>query len=408
MTGYLFHGGPIHTMAGDTGAPEGRVLVTSGRQIAWVGPEASCPRELRRDSEPVDLAGRALLPGLCDAHLHLVLAAFDAADMDCRGASDPEALAALVRSGAARVPSGRWITGSGWERRTVFADREPRLGILDEAAPGHPVLLVSKDVHSAWMNGAALARMASLPGPPPSCTMHRDANGRPTGLVFEDILELRRRLVPPPTAAETPDLVEASIRRLHALGITAVHSNEPVGDLELYRSYLQDRDRPWVRALWNVVPPRPEEVGASFRRAVAQEVPERLGAGGVKLFLDGTFGSRTAALSEPYVGSDERGILVMDAAELRRWVAAIREVGTHAVVHVIGDRAVELAVSELRAVSWAPGTRHRLEHAQLLPESLLSGPPLDDLVVSAQPSHMWGDREIVEHHLPAGLWQRRA
>jgi predicted amidohydrolase YtcJ len=403
MTGYLFQGGPIHRMTG--GAPPGNdVLVTRGDTIAYVGPADGVPQGVREQVRVIDLAGRPLLPGFCDGHLHLVLSAEEHATLGCRGASGIADLQHFVRERAQEVPAGQWITGLGWEGKTIFADEEPSLAPLDAAAPDHFVFLMSKDAHSAWLNSAGLERLLALDRLPAGCTIQR-LGGRPTGLVLEDVLELRRRLIPPRSDEQKAALLGPFVRHLLSRGITAVHCNEPLSDVPLVQRHLS-RSAERVRVLCNPVFESPEALrqGREIFRTI---IPGWLGIGGAKLFVDGSFGSLTAALSEPYSGTDDFGILVLAEEQLHDWVRAIHEVETYGVFHVIGDRALEMVLSVLRRFDWPSGTRHRLEHAQILPRSFSSAPALQDLVFSGQPSHMWGDREIVERHLPPEMGHRR-
>jgi len=394
MNGYLFRGGPIYPMD-RPGALDDGVLLTRGRSIAYVGPRAGLPDEARR-AEVIELDGRALLPGLCDSHLHLVLAAVEHAALDCRGA-DPRSLEDFVRARAARAAPGEWITGFGWERRLVFPGSEPGPALLDRAAPRNPVFLVSKDAHSALLSSTGLQRLATLEQRPERCVVRADQ-----GLVLEEVFELRRRLIPEPGPDEKRARLAPFIRALHACGITAVHSNEPPDHLALARAQLEGAGGPRVRVLWN---PAFDSPGALRRgRALfATRVPGWLRVGGAKLFLDGTLGSLSAALTEPYVGTTDRGMLTLSPAELDDWLAAIHAVGTHAVIHVIGDRAAEVALDALARIDWPAGTRHRLEHVQILPRRSLAPGSLAGVVLSVQPSHMWDDRGIAERHLAPEL-----
>jgi predicted amidohydrolase YtcJ len=393
--GYLFRNGPIYTMASPTPV---EALVTRGDTIVHVGPEPSPPPW----AKVIDLGGRPLLPGLCDCHLHLVLAAEQRAAVDCRLAPDVETVQDRVGERARLVKPGEWITGIGWEKKTLFREKSPSPAPLDEAAPENPVYLLSKDVHSAWLNTPALLALgARSKNIPEKCVLHREQ-----GLVIEEVMELRERLVPPLSPAQKRELVGPFIRELHAQGITTVHTNEGIEELSVFRDHLRDApNHERLRVHWNPVFHGPDELRRRFAEAEAEAVPGWLGVGGAKLFLDGTLGSLTAALSAPYTGTEgDLGMLTMEPGELADWLGAIGDVGTHGVFHVIGDRAVALLLAQLE--QHGPAAQHRLEHAQLLPPENTPGGSLEGLVLSGQPSHMWGDREIVARNLTDELSRR--
>jgi len=399
----LFHGGPI--VPGDGQRLAGGVLLTEGARIAYVGPSDGLDADRARGAERVDLAGRPLLPGFCDSHLHLVDAAMGLASLDLRDVADVADLQRRVRQQAATIPDGVWLVGHGWERRRLLADREPSLDVLDEVAPQNPVFLASKDLHSAWLNSTGLERLLTLRRLPGKSVIHR-IDGQPTGLVLEDLFQLRTLLVPAPSDDQKLELVHAFVRYLWAHGITAVHSNERSCDLPV-TVRLCASGGPRVRVLVNLVFDSVNDLRAGAG-LFQHHIPGWLCTGGAKLFLDGAFGSLTAAVSHPYAGTDDRGLLNLDQAELGAWLEAIAAVGVPAVMHAIGDRALETGLDGLAAHRWPTGCRHRLEHAQLLNDRIVARDDLEGLVFSGQPSHMWADREIVERSLPDANGQRWA
>ena len=351
-------------------------------------------RGLRR----IDLGSRALLPGLCDSHLHLMETAEWQDDLDLLGCGCVDDVHNRLGERAGRVPAGRWIVGFGWEREKLFRHHPPTVTSLDQATSEHPVFLVSKDAHSVWLNSLGLQALHSLDSLPETCAIDRDERGE-TGLCFEAVLDLRHLLIPPRSAEAKKHLLGPCIRGLYSCGITAVHS---FGDLEsarlLREHMLQGGDR--IRTLWNFILDLDE---LEAQRPLLDEVlPGWFHRGNVKLFLDGTFGSWTAALSRPYVGRDDRGLLNLSREELQHALRRLRSHGLEAAIHAIGDRAFETALEALMAVGGG-FDGHRIEHAQLVTPDILQRFDLRGLHLGMQPSHMWGDRELVRRHLPAEL-----
>ena len=399
-TALLFTGGPIYPMASQA-LERGGALLTRGDRVAYVGPAEGLDSDLARGAAPVDLGGRALLPGLCDGHMHLTLAAAEHGALSLFEVRSKAELAREVRRAAAAAPAGSWIRGQGWEQRLLGQDAASLRAALDAAAPDHPVFLASKDMHSVLLNSPGLAALLSGVRLPDKCVVERGQGGEPTGLVLEEIFALRELLLPPASEAELLANLPDYLAYLHACGVTTVHSQEEPAGARLLRRYLGTAPvRRRARVLYNLLLQAPEEVPHRARRRRKDALPGWLAPGGYKLFLDGTFGTLSAAVSAPYASGGGRGLLLMSDEELGRWLTAIRESGGYAVMHAIGDRAVDQALQGVAALDWPAGTVHRVEHAQLVSGALLARTgALRGVAISGQPSHMWGDREIVARHL---------
>jgi len=393
-TSWLLRGGPIRAM--DTPDPAADALLVREGRIAFVGPESRLDPAMARGAEVVDLQGRALLPGLCDSHLHLLLAAGEHATLDLGGAESVDEVRRRVAARAHPEPEGCWVMGQGWEARRLGGGGPLRPRLLEGAAGTRPVFLVGKDWHSAWLNSAAMACLRALPGPlPGKCRVEQLPDGG-DGLVYEDIVSLRDALVPPLPAGARLARLGPYLQRLHSLGITAVHTHETLEDFRLLAQALADGG-PRLRVLCNLLPGSLDQV-AAFGELRHEALPGWLVPGAVKLFLDGTFGSMTAAVSEPYRRGGA-GELLMDPEELGRWVDAARAVGMPAAAHAIGDRAVGMFLEALRGRAPARAGLDRVEHAQLLNDDILAAPDLPRVAFSVQPSHMWGDRAVVADQL---------
>ena len=392
----LFENGRVYPLS-QPPIDDGALVVEDGR-IAYVGPREHLGTVGGQGLRCIDLAGRALLPGLCDSHLHLQETAEWQDDLDLRGCEDVDDVRDRLRERTRRVPAGNWIVGSGWERERLFRHQAPSVTLLDQVAPGHPVFLVSKDLHSAWLNGPGLKALRSLDELPDTCDIDLDEHGE-TGLCFEAVLDLRRLLIPPRTAQAKQRLLGPCIRSLYSCGITAVHS---FGDLESARLLCEHMQQGGerIRTLWNYIMDLDE---LDAQRPVLDEVlPGWLHRGNVKLFLDGSFGSWTAALSRPYVGRNDCGLLNISSEDLQHALRRLRSHGLAAAIHAIGDRALETALAAMVAVDGG-FDGHRIEHAQLVTPDIFQRYDLRGLHLSLQPSHMWTDRELVRRHLPAEL-----
>ncbi|MFB7507138.1 amidohydrolase [Streptomyces broussonetiae] len=376
-TDLLFTGGPVLT-------PEGRTasaVAVTGDRITAVGHdevlELAGPR-----TEVVDLAGRLLLPGFQDAHVHPVPAGLELARCDLTGTTTAEESVAAVRAYAEAHPERAWILGGGWSME-AFAGGTPTKELLDAVVPDRPVYLPNRDHHGAWVNSRALelAGIGRDTPDPADGRIERDASGEPTGTLQEGAMQLVGRLTPPATAADRLAALLHAQRHLHALGITA-WQDALVGDFlgmddpaEAYRTAAREGTLTArvVGALW------------WDRARGAEQIPElvekrresshgRFRASTVKLMLDGVAENGTAALLEPYLdrcgcATANRGKSFVDPSQLPKYVTELDALGFQCHFHALGDRAVRDALDAVEAARAANGpgdTRPHLAHLQVV------------------------------------------
>lgn len=348
-------------------APANAVLCRDGRVVA-VG-RADAIRA--PDAEILDLPGATLTPGLTDAHIHLTEWALARRQVELSDATSPREAARRIGEHG-RPGADGWIRGRGWNTRR-WAGAEPDRGTLDAVMPRTPVVLQSQDMHALWVNTAALDRAGIGTGTlePAGGRIVRDANGEPTGLLLESASQLVARCIPAPSETEMLEAVADAQACLHRLGVTGVHSlpgilvprPDPLSILET----LKARGNLRLRVLQHMALD-------DFEDAIRLGLRSGLGddwirVGGVKMFLDGALGSRTAWMREPYEGTADHGISTLPADAFRDAVRGAAAAGLASTVHAIGDAAVALAIDVLAD----PSTRvralpHRIEHVQCLPD----------------------------------------
>jgi predicted amidohydrolase YtcJ len=376
----------------------------------------------------IDLGGRPVLPGLVDAHGHLMHLARLRLALNVAGLLSEAACAERVAARAAKAPSGQWIAGRGWDQNRWPGTSFPTRASLDRAAPHHPVALVRVDGHAIWANSAAL-RAAGIDRhttDPPGGRLERDASGEPTGVLVDTAQELVRRVEPRPGAAQMEEAVRDAIADCLAAGLTGVH--EMGADLDALAAYRQ-----LVTAgafpFRNFVALRGADPAAWQR--MLEEGPTvfgdgRLVVGAVKLMADGALGSRGAAMHAPYCDDPaNRGLLLLPPDELEGRARAAAARGFQVCVHAIGDRANTLVLDALEAVlrgrphvaggrvAAVPGTdpRHRVEHAQILAEPDIPRFQALGVLPSMQPTHCtsdmpWADARLGADRLPgAYAWR---
>jgi predicted amidohydrolase YtcJ len=373
----LFTNGPALT-------PEGRTataVAVTGDRITAVGHaevhELAGPR-----TQVVDLAGRLLLPGFQDAHVHPVPAGLELTQCDLTRAKTAEDTIAAVRAYADAHPEREWITGGGWSME-AFEGGTPTKELLDSVVPDRPVYLPNRDHHGAWVNSRAL-QLAGITRDMPDPVdgrIERNASGEPAGTLQEGAMQLVGRLTPPATQADRLAALLHAQRHLHALGITAWQDalvGEFLGMDDPSDAYLAAaRDGSLTARV----------VGALWwdRERGAEQIPElverraelshgRFSASSVKLMLDGVAETGTAALLDPYLdkcgcATANRGTSFIDPAQLPKYVTELDALGFQCHFHALGDRAVRDAldaVEAARATNGRSDTRPHLAHLQVV------------------------------------------
>jgi len=339
-----------------------------------------------------DLRDATVTPGLTDAHVHLTTYGLSLRRVDLNAA--PTLHAALEMIGRAAAAGDGWLRGIGWDVHRW--GRLPSAEELDAVCPARPCYFQSHDIHGAWLNNRAL-EMCGITGDTPDPEggrIVRDHDGRPTGVLLETAMTLAERHLPPESPAERRGALLAAQREVHRLGLTGVHSVEVTG-LEDF-SALAEEDALRLRVLQAIPLPR---LSAAIETGLRSGFGGGwLRIGGVKMFLDGALGSRTAWMREPYIGSGGVGINTLPPDEFRAHVARAAAAGIASTVHAIGDAAVELAIDVLGSVAPPRTMPHRIEHLQLCPADLWERAGRSGLVASMQPVHLMTDIPAAETH----------
>jgi predicted amidohydrolase YtcJ len=343
---------------------DGRIAFAGGR--AEVNPAAG--------EETIDLGGRAVLPGLVDAHGHLMHLARARLSFDARGGSEDEIARRIGECAAAR-PRGEWITGRNWDQNLWPGRRFPSKASLDRAAPDHPVALVRIDGHATWANSAALAAVGidrATPDPPGGA-IGRDAGGEPNGLLIDTAQRLLQAVEPRPSEAQFDRAVRECIDDCLAVGLTGIHEmGAELYALAAYRRLVERGDFPLRNFV--AVAGRSASTWDHYRRRGPETIGDgRVVVGALKLLADGALGSRGAALHDAYCDDPgNTGLVLVPGEEVERLTLEAGALGFQVCVHAIGDRANTLVLDAFeRALARVPRPDHRLrvEHAQILADA---------------------------------------
>ncbi|MFF5973171.1 amidohydrolase [Streptomyces sp. NPDC012769] len=375
----VFTGGPVFT--GDPARTRASSLAVVGERITAVGHDEV--RELIGPrTEVVDLAGRLLIPGFQDAHIHAVFGGMELAECDLSGTTGADACLRLVGEYAAAHPELPWITGGGWSMES-FEGGLPTRQLLDSVVADRPVLLVNRDHHGSWANSLALelAGVTADTPDPADGRIERDADGVPTGVLQEGASDLVSRLVPPSTAADRLAGLLRAQTLLHSLGVTGwqdallgAFSGRP----DPYDAYLTAaRDGSLTArvtgALWWDRARGAEQIPELVERRAASR-HGRFRAGSVKIMQDGIAENFTAAMTSPYLdgcgcATANTGLSFVDPEALRGFVTALDALDFQVHFHALGDRAVREALDAVEAAVAANGrrgNRHHLAHLQVV------------------------------------------
>ncbi len=371
-------------------AGEGRVLAAGSVRdvMAFRG----------RGTKLLDLGAATVIPGVVDAHLHLLGLGLALAEVDLTGARSWDEAIARVAARARAARPGEWIRGRGWDQNRWPDQTLPGEAPLSRAVAANPAALTRVDGHAILLNAAALrlAGITSATPDPPGGRIARRPDGSPTGLLLDNAMALATRVLPAPSPAETRAAALAAIRHVHRHGLVGVH--EPwvtQATIAVYEE-LAGAGRFALRD-YVMIAADPAGLGPALARGPRSALyGGRLWLRAWKAFADGALGSRGAALLEPYDDDPgNAGLLLSDAAEIRRLAAQALRLGFQLCVHAIGDRANRLVLDAYQAaLAAAPAADHRfrIEHAQVLSPPDIPRFAALGVIPSMQTSHAASDR----------------
>lgn len=356
------------------GGPIRNVLISDGR-IAEVTTEVTTGMTTGTPAESVDVAGGTLLPGLWDAHVHMLQWAQTRRRVDVSGARTAREAVELV------VPHEGFTTGYGF-RDGLWPDA-PHKSLLEAAAPGRPIVLLSNDLHTGWFSPAALASIGR--------------GEHETGVLREHECYEAMAALPLPPERELDRWVAEATTAAAARGVVGVLDFEFADNVTDWSRRVAEQ-RVDVRVACSIPKDRLEEaVGRGLR--TGEPVAGSGGlleVGPVKIFVDGSLNTRTAYCDDPYPGTGARGLLETPPEELAGTMGLAWAHGLRPAVHAIGDLATSIALDAFERVG-CPG---RIEHAQLLRPGDFARFARPGLVAGVQPAHAPDDREVAELHWP--------
>jgi predicted amidohydrolase YtcJ len=398
-------GGTVWTGVAD--APLAEAVAIRGDRIVAVGTDVEIRRLAGPATRVVDAAGGLVLPGFIDTHVHFIDGGFRLASVQLRDAATPQEFIARIAAFARTVPEGTWITGGDWDHQN-WGGELPRREWIDSITPAHPVWINRLDGHMALANSAALAAagVTASTADVAGGEIVRDANAVPTGVLKDNAMALVNRAEAAPSAEMRDRALDAAMQYVAQQGVTSIHNMGSWDDLAAF-----ERAHQAGRLKTRIYAAVPLSTWERLRDTIAARGGSRgnewLRTGGLKGFVDGSLGSKTAAFHEPFTDAPgERGLLVNTPEEMHRMISGADRSGLHVMVHAIGDRAngmlldiFERVARENGPSATVGGRRFRIEHAQHLAPADIPRFRQLGVIPSMQPYHAiddgrWADRVI--------------
>jgi predicted amidohydrolase YtcJ len=395
----------------DRARPEAEALAAWRGRILAVGRGADVLPLRGPRTRVVDLRGRRAVPGFYDSHVHLLGSGLRLSQVALKDAADEAEFGRRLREFDRKLPRDRWLLGGEWDHDRTFAGRLPTAELLDKYVPERPAFLRRYDGHMAVVNSKALklAGVTAATADPPGGIIYRKNGGRePAGVLRDNAMNLVERLVPPPSDGEIAEAVRAALAEARSAGVTSVQDmdgSDRATRVKLFRLYQQMArsgqltlrvDLRWPLAEWRELAQLGVEAGYG---------DDWVRIGGLKGFVDGSLGSSTAKMFEPFVNEpNSTGVYVTPLSALRRYILEADQAGLSVAVHAIGDRANAELLDLFAEVAKANGPRDRrfrVEHAQHLRPEDYRRFREGGVVASVQPYHAVDDGRWAEGRIGA-------
>ncbi|MFT4925345.1 MAG: putative amidohydrolase YtcJ [Phenylobacterium sp.] len=353
------------------------------------------------DGKVIDGQGHTLLPGLIDAHGHVLGLGFGRLNVDVRSLKSATDTALAVQRYAKQHPELSWIKGRGWNQELWPSRQFPNAKDLDEYVTDRPVWLRRVDGHAGWANRKALAYAGINKDTldPAGGLIIRDAKGEPTGVLVDNAMDLLESRLPQATVAERQSALDIATQHLLSLGLTSVHDAGIGGDVyQLYQQNVKN-NRLELRIYAMLASTEPQLL-ALLQQGRFKDDKDMLSMRSVKLSVDGALGSRGAALLSPYSDrAEQQGLMLASTAQLDLLFEQVLKHQFQLNVHAIGDKGNRVVLDYFEKSFKEigdQGLRHRIEHAQVVALADIPRFKTLNILPSMQPTHATSDMNMAQ------------
>lgn len=387
-------------------------IATLGDHILEVGSIADILKLKGPQTTVIELAGHFVMPGFNDAHMHLASAGFEKLNVNLVGAKSLEEFRDRIRARVETSAPGEWITGAGWDETLWAVKALPSRWDIDEVTTSHPVFLQRVDGHIAVANTRAL-QLASInlaSRDPMGGKIDHDESGAPTGILRETAREAVLAVIPKPHHDKRRQAIEAALQEIARSGVTSVQDNSTWEDFQIYEELEREGKLAARISEWLPFDATLDELGNKRKSHLASD--NMLHTGMLKGFMDGSLGSRTAALLEPYSDDPKNsGLPQYDQAKLTEMAKERVSAGYQLGFHAIGDKGVQMALDayanaekdahekKVKAANGTEDYRLRIEHAQVTTPAQIARFKELKVIASMQPAHLLTDMNWAQARL---------
>ncbi len=418
----IFIHGNIYTGVVDKAAfnaiKRAQAVAVRGDRIQAVGENAEILKLKGPNTQVIDLGGKFVMPGFNDAHAHLSQGGFQALHVNLVGTKSLDEFRERIRANVASAAPGAWILGGGWDENLWPVKTVPTRWDVDEVSAGHPVFLERVDGHIGVANTRALqlASITIASRDPKAGKIDRDTNGQPNGILRETARQAITDAIPPPTHDERRSAMERALAEAARWGVTSVQDNS--GDWDDFQVLEQiEIDGKLTARISEWLPFNDSLAQLETKRKAHPASDPMLHTGMLKGFMDGSLGSHTAALIEPYADDPKNsGLPRYDAPKLNDMTKERVLAGFQVGFHAIGDKGAQMTLDafaeaekaakekKVKAANGGEDYRLRIEHAQVVtPLQVVKFRDLK-VIASMQPCHLLSDMKWAE----ARLGEKRA